>query len=165
MAAIAERAGMSPGLIYRYFASKAEIVRAIIALQLERAAEVLDGLHSEGDLVRAMLEAWAEWQRPGCEGMSKALFLEMTAEATRDEEIAAATRAADEVVGQRVTEALRRCMAAAGTVPDDATVRRRALVLLCLIQGLAIRAVREPDLDPAVLTAALAESIAALVRG
>jgi AcrR family transcriptional regulator len=164
MAAVAERAGISPGLIYRYFKSKSEIVRAIIDLQLERAGEVLDGLDSAEDLVDAMAEAFSQWAGSGCEGLNAALFLEMTAEATRDDEIGAAVRAADRAVRERVEEALRRGMQAAGVAPDDATVRRRAVVFMTLVHGLAIRAVREPDLPPEVLRAALGESVAALLQ-
>ena len=165
MAAIAERAGMSPSLIYRYFTGKGDIVRAIIDLQLGRSGAILDQLDSAGDLVAAIAGAFSQWCQPGCEGLSATLFLEMTAEATRDPEVAALTRTADREIRGRVEEALRRSMTAAGATPDDATVRRRALMLLCLVHGLAVRAVREPDLEPDVLAAGLEEVVAALVRG
>lgn len=163
MAAVAERAGISPGLIYRYFKSKSEIVRAIIDLQLERAAGVLDGLDSEEDLIDAVAEAFSQWRCSDCEGLNAALFLEMTAEATRDEEIGEATRDADARVRERVEGALRRSMEAAGRAPDDDAVRRRVVLFMSLVHGLAIRAVREPDLPPEILRAALEDAMTVLL--
>ena len=47
-------------------------------------------------------------------------------------------------------------------LPNDLT-ETRAIALQSLIEGLAIRAVREPDLDPETLRAALAQVIPQLL--
>jgi AcrR family transcriptional regulator len=161
MADIASTAEMSPGLIYRYFDSKSAIVRAIIDRQMEEAREMLDRLSSSDDLVSAILDHFERWSRPGSEEMSAALFLEMAAEATRDPEIAAATQHADRAIRARLQDALMRT-APAGTAADPEAASRRALALQCVIEGLLVRAVRQPDLDRRTLKACLDEALAGL---
>ncbi|HET9766256.1 MAG TPA: TetR/AcrR family transcriptional regulator [Thermoanaerobaculia bacterium] len=163
MADIAKTAAMSAGLIYRYFDSKDAIVRAIVDRQIEEARELLDAIGSAEDLVAAILDHFERWSRPQDEEMSAALFLEMAAEATRDPRVAEVTRAADCLVRARLQEALRRSVRAEGGELDDASAERRVLALQCVIEGLLVRAVRQPDLDRATLRACLEEALAGLI--
>lgn len=163
IADIAKTAEMSAGLIYRYFDSKDAIVRGIVDLQLEEARTLLDSIGSAGDLVAAMLDHFERWSRPQDEEMNAALFLEMAAEATRDPRVAEVTRAADAVVRARLQEALRRSVRAAGRELDAKTAERRVLALQCVIEGLLVRAVRQPDLDRATLRACLEAALAKLI--
>jgi AcrR family transcriptional regulator len=163
MADIAKTAAMSAGLIYRYFDSKDAIVRAIVDRQIEEARELLDAIGSAEDLVAAILDHFERWSRPQDEEMNAALFLEMAAEATRDARVAEVTRAADCLVRARLQEALRRSVRAEGGELDDASAERRVLALQCVIEGLLVRAVRQPDLDRATLRACLEEALAGLI--
>jgi AcrR family transcriptional regulator len=158
MAEIAKAADMSPGLIYRYFDSKAAIVRAIIDRQIEDARCVLDQLGSAEDLVSAILDAFEGWTHSADERMNAALFFEMIALATRDPEIADATRAADQVIRGRLEQALAR--SGNGATADQ--VRCLATTLQCLIEGLLVRAIRQPDLDRDVLRACLEGALASV---
>ena len=162
MADIARRAEMSAGLIYRYFDSKNDIVRAIIERQMEEARALLDAIGSSQDLVAALLDHFERWSRPRDEEMSAALFLEMAAESTREPQIAALVQAADREIRCRLQEALRRSAAAAGAELAPEVVERRALVLQCVIEGVMVRAVRQPDLDRAMLEACLEKALAGL---
>ena len=162
MADIARKAEMSAGLIYRYFDSKNDIVRAIIERQIEEARVLLDAIGSSQDLVAAILEHFERWSRPQDEEMNAALFLEMAAESTRDPQIAALIQAADREIRGRLEAAVRRSAAASGQELDECALGRRALVLQCVIEGVLMRAVRQPDLDRAMLQGCLKKALAGL---
>lgn len=155
MAKIAEAAGMSPGLIYRYFDSKNAIILAIIEQQLEDARADIAALDPDTDLVPVFQELFTRWQRGDSELINPALLLEMTAEATRDPQIASALAAADRVTGAELSGWLKAMARGENRELPDRETEARSFLLRCLLGGLAVRAVREPDLDPAVLTEAL----------
>ncbi|MCB1553240.1 MAG: TetR/AcrR family transcriptional regulator [Xanthomonadales bacterium] len=155
MAHIAETAGMSAGLIYRYFDSKNAIILAIIASQLEERRERIDSLRDIDQLGERVLELFHAWRHGDDSGMNAALFLEMSAEATRDAQIAAALAASDDEGSRQFTEWMRREATHRGLQPDDTELQARRLILQCFIEGLALRAVRQPGLDPAFIDAAI----------
>ena len=165
MAHIADSAAMSAGLIYRYFPSKTAIVHAIIDREMEEARRILDRLGSADDLVAAILEVFERWTRGDDEEMNAALFLEMVAASARDEELAEVMRRADTVIRERLEEVLQR---GSGPRADAAAVASpgcRAAMLQCLIEGLLVRAVRQPDLDRRTLRELLGHALAALTAG
>ncbi len=155
IATIAETAGMSPGLIYRYFESKNTIILAIIEQQLEEARADIAALDPGIDLVPVFQDLFARWQRADADLINPALLLEMTAEATRDPQIAKALAAADRVTGSELSGWLRAMAEKEARELSDRGTEARSFLLRCLLGGLAIRAVREPDLDPAVLRESL----------
>ena len=108
MANIAEVAQMSPGLIYRYFDGKHAIVLAIVQRQLAEKQAAIRQLQSSDQIIDGLLQAFAQWGRRGANTMSVALQLEMSAEATRNPQIAAALRASDERTRAEFEEWLRR---------------------------------------------------------
>ena len=162
MADIAETAEMSPGLIYRYFPSKNAIVHAIIDREMEEARCILDRLGSAEDMVGAMLEVFERWARGDDEEMNAVLFLEMVAASARDEELAETMRRADAVVRGRLEEVLR--CGSPGREEGEAAAARRysATMLQCLLEGLLVRAVRQPDLDRGMLRDYLDDVVALL---
>src|SRR5690606_35645736 len=100
MASIAATAGMSAGLIYRYFESKREIILAIIERQLvERRANIAT-LAAEPALEQRIKELFLAWRNADPGVINAALFLEMSAEASRDPKIAAALMHSDRVSGE-----------------------------------------------------------------
>jgi AcrR family transcriptional regulator len=155
MASIAKTAGMSPGLIYRYFDSKNAIILAIIGQQLEDARSDIARLKPDTDLVPLFRQLFTEWQCRDSELLSPALLLEMTAEATRDTTIAQALASADRVTGSDLRAWLKEVAGSEGRAIGERELEARSFLLRCLLGGLAIRAIREPDLDPAVLTDSL----------
>lgn len=164
MAAIAEVAGMSPGLIYRYFDSKNAIILAIIQRQLDDKRSSIDSLPQETDWEQRIRELFAGWQRGDLTLMNPALFLEMSAQATRDPAIAQALAAADEASRRHFLAWMRAHAQAQGATVADNELRARALALQGFIEGLAIRAVREPGMDPAQVAAAVRRIVPALLR-
>lgn len=163
MAGIAKAAGMSPGLIYRYFDSKNAIILAIIARQLEEKRANIDSLQAQPDWEQRICALFAGWQRGDDTLMNAALFLEMSAEATRDPQIAEAIAAADQDARQRFLGWFGEHARAQGAEPDPADLRARALALQSFIEGLAIRAVREPDFGAGLVVAAVRQLVPGLL--
>lgn len=164
MAGIAESAEMSPGLIYRYFESKNAIILAIIERQLAEKRANIDSLQLQPDWEQRICDLFAGWQRGDDSLMNAALFLEMSAQATRDPQIADALAAADQDARTRFLAWLQQHARAQGVTPDPADLRARALALQSFIEGLAIRAVREPDFDAAQVVAAVRQLVPGLLR-
>ena len=91
MDAIAREAGISVGMIYRYFSSKEAIIEHIVAADIARLQTALTGIHvmSDGDLVERIVadadKILTNQQAPArC-----ALRLEIYAEAARNPKVAA----------------------------------------------------------------------------
>jgi AcrR family transcriptional regulator len=155
MATIAETAGMSPGLIYRYFANKNAIILEIIERQLEGARADIATLRSDADLVSLVSDLFSKWRSDDPGLMNPALMLEMTAESSRDPQIAKALADADRTTGAEFAAWLTQTAGTEGHSPAPEDLSARAFALRCFIGGLAIRAIREPDVDPAVLEQSL----------
>lgn len=162
MATIAQTADMSPGLIYRYFRSKNEIILAIIAHQLEVARVRIGELHAAEDLAAGIAKAF---HAPGAcddDRMNAPLFLEMSAEATRDPQIAAALATFDTTLRAELSRTLMRSPAEGGHGLSKGITPGRALMLICLIEGLKVREAREPQLDRKLLKSALTDILTVL---
>ena len=162
MANIAETAGMSAGRIYRYFENKSAIILAIVEEQLVLLREEIS-LNDRPELPQLMADNYARTcgaQR----GMNAALLLEISAEATRDPQIAQALDDYDAAVRQALCEWLARNRKQGGQgLPKD-VAPRRALVLQCLFEGLKLRETREPGLDRGLLLAALQEVVPGILE-
>lgn len=160
MATIAETADMSPGLIYRYFKSKNEIILAIIDRQLELLRMELAALDGSTDISVGVAEKYGSADQ---HGVSSALFLEMSAEATRDAQIGTAVQEFDATLRMDIRAWLSRDKALGGRgLPYDST-GARALMLQCLIEGVRVRETREPGLDRELLKAGLEEVLSKLL--
>lgn len=148
MANIADTAQMSQGLLYRYFESKSAIVLAIVERQLQEGRAHVAEMHSSADLAAGILDTYTKWQARDPSVFSAALLLEMSAEATRDPQIAEALSSSD----RRIFADLQSWMVRSreedglGLPPDLAA--RRVLLLECFVHGLAVIAARQPDRDP-----------------
>jgi AcrR family transcriptional regulator len=164
MAAIAETAEMSAGLIYRYFAGKNEIIVAIIEQQLTLLRADLALLDNSVDLAARLAEGCGTCGTTRAQRLSPALFLEMSAAATRDPEIAAALNDFDGAVRADIAAWLSRGRVNGGYGLPEKLSPARALVLQCIIDGLKVRAAREPSLDHALIRQALDEILPALLE-
>ncbi|MDH4166678.1 MAG: TetR/AcrR family transcriptional regulator [Gammaproteobacteria bacterium] len=163
MANIAAAAQMSAGLMYRYFENKSAIVKAIVERQLQDGRAQIEQLHTSADLVASILQTYRLWLTRDPSVMNPALYLEMSAEATRDPQIAAALQESDE----RIYEALQAWMARGrddrglGLPPDIAS--RRTHLLMQVWNGLAVSAVRRPNQDPAAMRDVIEQFVNRLV--
>ena len=165
MARIAQTADMSAGLIYRYFDSKSAVVKAIIERHLESDQhKMAEGLHSAEDVSRTILEILEAWRRRDDPKIDPVLMLELAAESTRDPEIARAVRSKDQTIGDRLVKIVLRGAQSRGLKLTRATARSRAVLLQCLVEGLASRVVRDPKLRRSTVKPAL-DAILAVLMG
>lgn len=155
MASIAAEARMSVGLIYRYFANKQAIVLAIVERQLEEKRTLIRQLHSSVQLTDDLVKAFAAWCVPGPGSMSIALFLEMSAEATRNPAIAAALLRSDAITRSEFQEWLCRSREQGGMALSREAAATCALAIRLVVDGMMLRAAREPSLDLGELRRAL----------
>lgn len=165
MASIAETAGMSAGLMYRYFDNKGAIVLAIIERQLRDAHESLSRQGPASDLAADLFALFRGWQARDPSVMNAALYLEMSAEGTRDPQVAAAVRAADEQLHEDLKGwiARPREQGGLGLPADKAAVR--AMTLQSFVRGLAVHAVRNPGLDPTLVRQVIDDFVRGLLAG
>ena len=155
MAQIAKTAAISVGLAYRYFDSKNAIMLAIIARELEGKRAKIEELYSRPGFLDAVVEKFRAWQSGDASVMNAPLFLEMSAEATRAPEIARAIEASDALTRDDFEKWLSRGREKGGMGIAKDAARGRAILMQCLIEGLVVRAVRDPGLDAATLRDAL----------
>jgi AcrR family transcriptional regulator len=155
IATIAQGARMSAGLIYRYFENKDAVVLAIIDRELARARAKIAALHGAFDLAEGMTQTYRELSSGSPEGANAALFLEMSAEATRSPEVAQAVAHADRLTRGDLQAFLQRPRPDGGGLSEEAAASR-ALLMQILFSGIAVRAARDRAIDPADLRRALA---------
>lgn len=94
---ICTEAGMSPGALYRYFPSKEAIIEKISADHRQQSAEILDRMMKSDNIVDAITQVGIDHVRkmslnttgPGPRDSSARLFVEVRAEAMRNEGVAA----------------------------------------------------------------------------
>lgn len=140
MSRISAEAGMSSGHIYHYYASKEKIVEAIVASErslfdllvndLKAAMLSLDPISALTDVILKNAERYMD-------GGHAALMLEILAEAARNVEVAGLIRGDDEEVREIFYGLF------GGWTPEIAS---RGELLGALLDGLLVRAVRNPDL-------------------
>lgn len=161
MAQIAETAQMSPGLIYRYFAGKSELIHGIVSRQIELMADDLDAIQAGGhgavDLIAERFRGGAAANRDGAPArmLEPALILEIVAESGRDPVIADAFDALDRHVDEALGVWLARPREQGGYGVPTALLPSRVLIVRSLFDGLKMRQARHPDMDFGLLREAL----------
>lgn len=159
MALVAETAGMSASLIYRYFPSKSAIILEIVKRQLEEARTDIRALHDAPDLKEAAFECFTRWCRADSSTMNAALLLEMSAEASRDPLIAAGLRESDREIRTELANWMAASITDGGKGLSQEAARIRAISLQVFMEGLAVRALREPDISSEALRSAIADFV------
>jgi len=159
MASIAETAQMSAGLMYRYFENKNAIVLAIIERQLEEGRAQIARMHTSSELAAQLFDVFSRWQARDPAVMNAALFLEMSAQATRDPQIAEALRSSDELIFADFKAWMTRNREDGGLGLPPESVATRAFLLQCFIKGLTVSAVRQPGLEPGALRDAIDKAV------
>ena len=144
MAEIAQASCLSVGQIYRYFENKEAIVAAIVARDLaEVRAKFAAFQPTDGSLVQTILDRCAGSVERNYDPARACLLLEVLAEAARNPKVAAIVREADSVERELIGQLLQR----AGVGGGEAEAAARGEVLSMLVDGMAMRAVNNPDGD------------------
>jgi AcrR family transcriptional regulator len=163
MANIADTAQMSAGLMYRYFENKSAIVQAIVARQLQEGRAQIEQLRTSADLAASILQTYRLWLARDPSVMNPALYLEMSAEATRDPQIAAVLRESDQAIFDDLQSWMARARDDGGLGLAPEVAARRAHLLMQVWSGLAVSAARHPEQDPAVMQAVIENFVGRLV--
>ncbi|WP_373002948.1 TetR/AcrR family transcriptional regulator [Hyphomonas sp.] len=158
MARIAEQASMSAGHIYHYFDGKDAIIAAIVdrenGLQTDKLSSFKnvppDALRNE------LVERAEEGVRSLTDPFKSALSLEIIAEAQRNPAIAERMQVHDAKVRAIFAELLRDHL-------QLDNVEGRVDMLFTLFDGLAIRMLRHPDLDPVTMLPFMRASIMSIL--
>ncbi len=153
---------MSVGHIYHYFENKEAIVEAIVERDLARSLAFLDELARASDASAAILDLVQESLSHPAGRERMLLRMEVLAEASRTPRVAAKVREADALARQRFLEVLR-SQPAFRNVPEP-DLNARADGIVAILEGLTLRALRNPGLDVARVSAEMRPALAALLR-
>ncbi len=155
MAEISKAAGMSAGHIYNYFDSKDAIIAAFVQQNMERVGLILSDVEQHADPLQAIYDSLEQSVLRQLDPVFWTLPLEVFAEASRNPVIAALVRAADVVSHDRLRAILLRGRALRGLPLLAVELDGRMEVMIAMFQGLHLRALHNPSLDVAAVTAAL----------
>jgi AcrR family transcriptional regulator len=147
MESIAQLAGVSTGLSYRYFQNKRALVLALIEQNLEEDRRSLQSLSPTASLAGFVDDLAVLFSQRNAESRSAVLFSEITAAATRDAEIGKALEHAEAEARKDFLRWLEERDAAMGVVSTSEDRGVRELAMRCLFYGLIVRSTREPDMD------------------
>ena len=141
---ICAEAGISPGHLYHYFASKQAIIEAMIDLGLAYAAERLEKILAAPDVIEALLADIEETclrLRP-----TQVLNMDGLAEAARNPEFAKIIQRHTNAFRRLWTDFLRRAQDQ-GRVDPGLDADTTANILIALIDGSRALPIRNPKLD------------------
>ncbi|WP_153115766.1 TetR/AcrR family transcriptional regulator [Rhodocyclus tenuis] len=159
---ISKAAGMSVGHIYHYFANKEAIIAGIVEQDLQQVLMFCERIRKNsagGDLIEAMVDDLRHFKQDMQE-QDIPLTLEVVAEAARNPAVAAIVQAADQTVQLRFRELLAEAMQLRGLEIDEKECVGTLEALSALFDGLAMRLVRNPQLDPETCVPALRSLLA-----
>ena len=160
MAEIAQASCLSVGQIYRYFDNKEAIIAAIVARDLaEVRAKFAAFQATDNSLAKTILDSCSGAVERNYDPARACLLLEVLAEAARNPKVAAIVREADCVERTLIGQLLQRAGASGG----EAEAAARVEVLSMLIDGMAVRAVNNPDGDRVEIARVLKAVIALLL--
>ena len=111
---ICAEAGMSPGALYRYFPSKEAIIETIAAMHRQQSAEILDRMLQSENIIDAITQVGIDHVRKmslndsgaGPADSSARLFVEVRAEAMRNEMVAATCELHEGLMREKLHAAL-----------------------------------------------------------
>lgn len=147
MADVAREAGVSMGLLYRYYADKAALIAAAAALDREGWSDEIAVLAEADDPLATLRRLTADAFRSAREPGYVDLLAEVAAEACRNARVAAVLLEDERETRAALAGALR-AQQAAGRVRADADVDGFAETWLTLLEGLMLRARLDPQADP-----------------
>jgi AcrR family transcriptional regulator len=135
---ICAEARMSPGALYRYFGSKADIIAAIALDARAEAEAALDRLNG----AEGLIDGLSELARAFCTTFDKAgdagLLGDIWAEAARDPLLAKALHERDRIAVGRIASAITKA-GREGAIYPAVTATEAAEILMAGLEGMALR--------------------------
>jgi AcrR family transcriptional regulator len=150
MQEICAEARVSPGAVYRYFKSKADIIAAIAEDEKSR----LDALDAAAEAGRGFVEALTEVVRGMYENWlaeeNASLVADLLAEAARDPEVGRRVAAGGDMMLEQLAAAIAKAQSQ-GEIADDLAPAQAARFLIAAIDGIGLReAMRGRDHEAAL---------------
>ena len=162
---VAREAGVSRGLLHYYFGTKekllVEVVRRDCELRIARLATALQGAHTADDFIDGLVRGLDELIEH--DPQMVVLMFELFTLSRRNEEIAAAVAALHRQTRDHLAAALA-AKRDEGVLQLGAEPDAVAGVLFALADGLALRFLTEPDVDPRPTVAAAVAAARTLIR-
>src|SRR5262245_4027419 len=145
MQEICAEAKMSPGNLYRYFASKEAIIAGICERDRIRVAQDFAAVQNAPDFFEALagLAHYHLVERPAAE---VALCAEIMAEGRRNPEVARLFQQVEQDVKARLVDMLRNA-AERGEIARDLDLENAAVVLMAMADGISWRRAVDPNFD------------------
>ena len=159
---ICREAGISPGALYIYFASKEDLIAGICERETLQFAEHLELMSEAPDFMTA-LRTLADTYCVGQPRSKLQLHIEIGAEMIRNEKVSARVLEVDRFVQERFTLLIERLRREGRIAPSvDSAVAAR--VLLMMGDGLFWNRALYPDFDPQTLVPAMMTMIETLIN-
>lgn len=160
---VAAEAGMSPGNLYRYFASKDAIIAGMSERDRSMLAADFAALHpNDGDLLD-QLEALGRRHLVEEPREKAVICLQIWAEAARNEQMAAMCADFDGTVIEGLATAIRAAKAS-GELPADLDDMRFLLAISMMADGFFCRRGMDPNFDSAVAAETLFAAMRSLAQ-
>jgi AcrR family transcriptional regulator len=163
MADISKAAGMSAGHIYNYFASKEAIIIAFVQQNIERVNMLLLDLGQQEDPLQALIDCNYNQVMECLDPMVWALPLEIFSEASRNPVIAGLLQQSDRQSRSQFLTILKTARIARGLPADERMLDGRINALIAMYEGIAVRAVHDPDVDGEALANGMRVALTALL--
>lgn len=135
---ICAEARISPGALYRYFSSKADIIAAIALDARAEAEAALDRLNGAEGLIDGLSELARAFCTTFDEQGDTALLADIWAEAARDPLLAKALRDRDQIAAARITAAITKAQRDS-TIYPALPAAEAAEILMAALEGMALR--------------------------
>jgi TetR/AcrR family transcriptional regulator, repressor for uid operon len=142
---ICAEAKISPGHLYHYFASKEAIVEAMVEGNLVEAAERFSRIADETDIVTAIALVIEQLKAPRVRSASF-VFFDVLAEAGRNPTMAKILQDLSRRMRELLAAVLRNGQAR-GQVDPDLDAEMAAAILMAVVDGSKMLAMRHPKLD------------------
>ena len=142
---VAAEAGMSPGNIYRYFASKDALIAGMTERDRVRILQDFAAIHDHDDMLGALAALARKHLIDGAYG-DCVMALEIWAEAARNPDVGAMIRGIEAAVHEGLCDVLIK-LKHAGRLADGVDLDSVARLLSTLVDGLFKRRALEPQFD------------------
>jgi TetR/AcrR family transcriptional repressor of uid operon len=162
IADICAEAGISPGHLYHYFASKEAIISAMTEIGLERATIRFSEMMKSSNAVEALLAELGK-PKPPRDWPKLAIIIDMLAEASRNPEVGKIVRDQSRAL-RTLLEGFVREGQAQGQIDRSLDVSLTAAILLSVLDGAKTLAIRDPKIDMTAATASLRILIGRFLR-
>ena len=163
MQQICAAANMSPGGVYRYFASKDAIIEAIVAHVHERNTDYFKRMTAQGATLQSFFDVGFTCLKDLIEGPASGLFCEVFAEAQRNPQIRTMFEGKCREAHVMMRDVLAR-MQADGLIDRSLDVDVAGIMLMAIGDGMLVRTRLDPDVKFDALWPGLKDLVMRMLR-